>query len=60
MSWKSRCRVGKSAKDLTVTPVSGIDEIPDDATPDQAFRISVDVVRVSSSSPRGRGRRAIS
>ena len=53
MNWKSRYRQNKSApldkaaRLPKATPVSGIYEIPDKATGDQAFRISVDVLRVT-------------
>ena len=31
----------------TITPVSGIDDIPDGATPDRAFRLEADVLEVA-------------
>lgn len=47
MTWKSRYRINKATKPSERTPVSGINEIPDEATGDQAFRLTVDVLRIT-------------
>jgi DNA polymerase III alpha subunit len=50
MTWKSRYRTKESEKLPKAVPVSSIDEIPDEAAEDQAFRLAVEVLRITERS----------